>query len=256
MTLTGLEPDVRRSQCLIADHPDVIAKVKALRDQIVERRDQDRRPDDGEVNARHGAGAGGASASSSATAPCSPMIGIDLAVARGEIHAVMGENGAGKIDPDEHPLRPAAPDAGAILLRGQPVRFRSPLDAIAHGMGMVHQAFKLFASLTVWENIVYGAEPRRGVFIDRAAARARGGGAGGALRACGRSRRDGRRAFGRRAAARRNPEGAVPRGAHPHPRRADRGADAAGTRRAVRRAAPAGRRGRSDPLRHPQARTR
>ena len=64
------------------------------------------------------------------------------------------------------------PDAGEIRLRGEAVRFRSPLDAIAAGIGMVHQSFKLFASLTVWENIVYGAEPRRGPFIDRRAARA------------------------------------------------------------------------------------
>ena len=89
---------------------------------------------------------------------------VDLSVERGEIHAVMGENGAGKIDADEHPLRPAAAGRGRDPARGEPVRFRSPLDAIAAGMGMVHQAFKLFASLTVWENIVYGAEPRRGAF--------------------------------------------------------------------------------------------
>jgi hypothetical protein len=48
---------------------------------------------------------------------------------------------------------------------------RSPLDAIAHGIGMVHQAFKLFESLSVWENIVYRREPRRGLFIDGARAR-------------------------------------------------------------------------------------
>jgi simple sugar transport system ATP-binding protein len=50
---------------------------------------------------------------------------------------------------------------------------RSALDAIAHGMGMVHQAFKLFNSLTIWENVTYAKEPRGGVFIDRRAARRR-----------------------------------------------------------------------------------
>ena len=64
-----------------------------------------------------------------------------------------------------------APDEGEILLRGEAVRFRSALDAIADGMGMVHQAFKLFNSLTVWENVVYGREPRARGFIDRRAAR-------------------------------------------------------------------------------------
>ncbi len=97
--------------------------------------------------------------------------GIDLAVAHGEVHAVMGENGAGKSTLMSVLYGMQLPDAGAILLDGLPARFRSPAEAIAHGMGMVHQAFKLFASLTVWENIVYGSEPRRFVFTDRAAAR-------------------------------------------------------------------------------------
>jgi ABC-type uncharacterized transport system ATPase subunit len=65
------------------------------------------------------------------------------------------------------------PDAGEIRLGCEAVRFRSALDAIANGMGMVHQAFKLFNSLTVWENVTYAREPRRGVFIDRRAARRR-----------------------------------------------------------------------------------
>src|SRR6185295_4293099 len=63
------------------------------------------------------------------------------------------------------------PDEGAVLLRGHEVRFASALDAIAAGLGMVHQAFKLFNSLTVWENVTYGKEPRRGIFVDHRAAR-------------------------------------------------------------------------------------
>ena len=98
--------------------------------------------------------------------------GVDLSVDRGEIHGVMGENGAGKTTLMSVLFGLQAPDAGEIRLRGAAVRFRSPLDAMAAGMGMVHQSFKLFASLNVWENIVYGAEPTRGPFIDRRAARA------------------------------------------------------------------------------------
>jgi general nucleoside transport system ATP-binding protein len=96
---------------------------------------------------------------------------VDLAVRRGEIHGIMGENGAGKSTLMSILYGLLKPDEGRIMLRGAEVHFRSPLDAIAHGMGMVHQAFKLFNSLTVWENIVFGAEPRRAMFIDRRAAR-------------------------------------------------------------------------------------
>src|ERR1700678_16326 len=83
----------------------------------------------------------------------------------------MGENGAGKSTLMSILYGLRTPDEGSILLRGVEMRFGSALDAIAAGMGMVHQAFKLFASLTVWENIVFGAEPVRTVFTDRAKAR-------------------------------------------------------------------------------------
>ena len=97
--------------------------------------------------------------------------GVDLFVERAEIHAVMGENGAGKSTLMNILYGLQQPDEGRILLRGVPVRFGSALDAIAQGMGMVHQAFRLFNSLTVWENIIYGAEPRRGLCLDERAAR-------------------------------------------------------------------------------------
>ena len=96
---------------------------------------------------------------------------VDLAAARGEIHAVMGENGAGKSTLMSILYGLQQPDEGSIRLRAKEVHFRSALDAIAEGMGMVHQAFKLFNSLTVSENITYGKEPQRAGFIDRREAR-------------------------------------------------------------------------------------
>jgi general nucleoside transport system ATP-binding protein len=94
---------------------------------------------------------------------------VSLAVERGETHAVMGENGAGKSTLISILYGLQAPDEGRILLRGREVHYRSPLDAIAQGVSMVHQASKLFHSLTVWENVVYGREPQRMGFLDRAA---------------------------------------------------------------------------------------
>ena len=99
--------------------------------------------------------------------------GIDLAVRTGEIHALMGENGAGKTTLMSILYGLHQPDAGEILLRGRTARFTSPIDAIAHGLGMVHQSFKLFNTLTVWENVVFRAEPQKSGFIDKPAARAK-----------------------------------------------------------------------------------
>ncbi len=81
----------------------------------------------------------------------------------------MGENGAGKSTLMSILYGMQRPDEGEILLGGRRVVYRSALDAIAEGMGMVHQAFKLFDRLTVWENVVYGREPQRFGLIDRAA---------------------------------------------------------------------------------------
>ncbi len=95
---------------------------------------------------------------------------VDLEVAAGEIHAVMGENGAGKSTLMSILFGLLQPDEGTIVLDGQSVRLGSPIDAISRGIGMVHQGFRLFETLSVWENVVYGAEPRRGAFVDRRAA--------------------------------------------------------------------------------------
>jgi ABC-type uncharacterized transport system ATPase subunit len=97
---------------------------------------------------------------------------VDLALERGEIHALMGENGAGKSTLMSILYGLQIPDEGYIRLKGGTLFLQSPLDAIANGIGMVHQAFKLFESLSVWENVVYRREPRRGIFVDGARARA------------------------------------------------------------------------------------
>lgn len=98
---------------------------------------------------------------------------VDLTVRRGEIHALMGENGAGKSTLMSVLYGMERPDAGSIRVDGREVRFASPSDAMAAGLGMVHQSFQLFDSLTVAENVVYAAEPRRFGLLDRAAARRR-----------------------------------------------------------------------------------
>ena len=94
---------------------------------------------------------------------------IDMKVEAGHIHAVVGENGAGKTTLMSilFGLYPA--DAGEILVNGEPVRFTSALDAIRGGLGMVHQAFRLFPALSVADNVVFRDEPTRRGMIDRAA---------------------------------------------------------------------------------------
>ncbi|MGW4800390.1 ABC transporter ATP-binding protein [Nonomuraea sp. NPDC004297] len=96
--------------------------------------------------------------------------GIDLAVRPGEVHAIVGENGAGKSTLMSILYGLHRPDAGQVLRAGTPVRLRSPADAIAHGLGMVHQRFRLFPGLSVAENVVIGAEPLRRGLLDRDAA--------------------------------------------------------------------------------------
>jgi len=89
------------------------------------------------------------------------------------VHAVVGENGAGKSTLMSVLYGLHRPDAGTVLRAGREVRLRSPLDAIAAGLGMVHQHFRLFGSLTVAENVVYRAEPGRWGLFDRRAAERR-----------------------------------------------------------------------------------
>jgi general nucleoside transport system ATP-binding protein len=94
--------------------------------------------------------------------------GIDLEIRPGEIHALLGENGAGKSTLMNVLYGLARPDAGEILLDGQPVVIADPTDAIARGINMVHQHFMLVPVLTVAENILLGEEiVRRAGFLDR-----------------------------------------------------------------------------------------
>ncbi len=100
---------------------------------------------------------------------------IDLDVRPGEIHALLGENGAGKTTLMNVLYGLYRPDEGEIRIDGRPVVFHDPGDAIAAGIGMVHQHFMLVPVFTVTENVMLGIESTRGPlgFLDRAAARAR-----------------------------------------------------------------------------------
>jgi simple sugar transport system ATP-binding protein len=84
--------------------------------------------------------------------------GVSFAVAAGAIQGVVGENGAGKSTLMSILYGYYQPDAGSILLDGAPVRLASSAEAIAHGIGMVHQHFVLVDDFTVLENIVLGTE--------------------------------------------------------------------------------------------------
>ena len=98
---------------------------------------------------------------------------VDLAVARGEIHALLGENGAGKSTLMKILFGLVQPDQGQILINGTAVRLGSPNQAKAMGLGMVQQHFALFEGMSVLENIALGlgntarrfqsAQPRRRV---------------------------------------------------------------------------------------------
>lgn len=96
--------------------------------------------------------------------------GVDLEVEEAEVHAVLGQNGAGKTTLMNVLFGLVQPDAGEVYLRGRRVRFRSPHDALAHGIGMVHQTRKLVAAHTVLENLVLGHPRARGL-LDLHAAR-------------------------------------------------------------------------------------
>ncbi len=81
-----------------------------------------------------------------------------LEIRKGEVHAVVGENGAGKSTLMKILLGIYAPDEGKIVMDGEEVRFKSPHDAIAHGISMIHQETSLMPTTSVSENIWVGRE--------------------------------------------------------------------------------------------------
>jgi ABC-type uncharacterized transport system ATPase subunit len=96
---------------------------------------------------------------------------VSLTLARGTIHGIVGENGAGKSTLMNILYGYHQADAGEIRIDGMPVRLRHPADAIARGIGMVHQHFMLVGRLTVIENLLLGAES--GALLRQGAVRAR-----------------------------------------------------------------------------------
>ena len=85
--------------------------------------------------------------------------GVGLDVAKGSVHALVGENGAGKSTLVKTLAGLYRPDAGEILLHGRPVQFKSPHAALQRGIAMIHQELMPFPDLTVAENIFMGQEP-------------------------------------------------------------------------------------------------
>ncbi len=98
---------------------------------------------------------------------------INITVRRGTVHALVGENGAGKSTLMKTLYGMHQPDEGTIEVDGRQLTFHTPADAIAVGVGMVHQHFMLADNLTVWENVVLGDEPVSGALLDVRSARRR-----------------------------------------------------------------------------------
>src|SRR6185503_3719314 len=97
---------------------------------------------------------------------------VNIVVKPGTIHAIVGENGAGKSTAMRIAYGFYTADDGEILVDDQVRQISNPHDAIALGIGMVHQHFMLVDTMTVAENIVLGAEPGSAVALDLAKASA------------------------------------------------------------------------------------
>ncbi|MRR31206.1 ATP-binding cassette domain-containing protein, partial [bacterium] len=85
---------------------------------------------------------------------------------QGEVHALLGENGAGKSTLMRQLYGLYRPDEGEILINGKPFVFNSPAEAIAAGIGMIHQHFMLVPTVTVAENVALGLKSSRGPILD------------------------------------------------------------------------------------------
>lgn len=91
---------------------------------------------------------------------------ISLSINQGEIRAIVGENGAGKTTLMNILYGLYQPDSGSIFIKGKEVKLHNSRAAMAHGIGMVHQHFKLVPSFTLGQNIVLGVEPKKMGFVD------------------------------------------------------------------------------------------
>ena len=92
---------------------------------------------------------------------------VTFAVNEGEIHALVGENGAGKTTLMKILFGMEDHQGGKVIIFGEETHITSPLDAIAKGIGMVHQHFMQVPSLTVAENVTLGIEPGKGMLFDQ-----------------------------------------------------------------------------------------
>lgn len=101
------------------------------------------------------------------------LVDVTLAIARGEIHALVGENGAGKSTLGKVISGDVTQDRGELLVAGQTVHYRSPRDALAAGIARVHQEIAVARGLSVLENALLGVEPTWGGFVRRKTERAR-----------------------------------------------------------------------------------
>src|SRR6185295_6675240 len=95
--------------------------------------------------------------------------GVSLTIAPGSVHGLLGENGAGKSTLMNILYGLVQRDSGEIRIYGQAVDVRSPRDAIARGIGMVHQHFMLAGAMSVIDNLLLG-DQRAGMLLDRASA--------------------------------------------------------------------------------------
>jgi len=96
---------------------------------------------------------------------------VNLELYEGEVHALLGENGAGKSTLMNMLAGIYTPDRGHIEINGESTVFTSPADAIRHGIGMIHQHFKLVEAMTALENILVGE--KKGFFLDKSKRRER-----------------------------------------------------------------------------------
>ncbi len=169
---------------------------------------------------------------------------VDFEALPGEVHSLLGENGAGKSTLMNILSGLYVPDEGEIRVFGKPVVFRSPRDAIAHGIGMVHQHFMLVEMHTVAENMVLGLnKPRFFLNFRQIEKEVEQLSAQYGLRVDPRAR-IWQLSVGE--------QDAVPRRAHPHPGRTHGGAHAPGSGRTLRHSAPHDRRGQDGHLHQPQ----